>query len=96
MPYEGFKFAKKRPKWISDNLIELTKNRDASMKQYIKTRTEEDKMEVRRLRNMVNIALRNASNEYIKNRLETNGKKTKGFWKQIFYPQNQTTTILTI
>ena len=95
MPYEDFKFAKKTPEWISDDLIELMKNRDASMKQYIKTRTEEHKMEVRRLRNMVNIAIRNASNEYIKNRLETNGKKTKRFWKQIFYHKNQT-TILTI
>ena len=48
-----------------DDLIELMKNRDASLKQYIKTRSAEDKQEMRRLRNLVNIPTRNARNEYI-------------------------------
>ena len=80
---KDFKFAKQKPKWISDDLIELMKNRDASLKQYIKTRSEEDKKEMRRLRKFVTIATRNASNEYITAQLETHQKNPNKFWKQI-------------
>ena len=31
-PTKNFKFAKEKPKWISDDLIELMKNRDAALR----------------------------------------------------------------
>ena len=68
---------------MSDDLIEMMKNRDASLKQYLKSKKEDDKKEIRRMRNMVNIAIRNARNEYIKNQLEIHQKNPKKFWKQI-------------
>ena len=46
-PLKDFKFAKEKPKWMSDDLIELMKNRDISLKQYLKTKTEVDKIEMR-------------------------------------------------
>ena len=76
-PMKDFKFAKEKPKWMSDDLIELMKNRDISLKQYLKTKTEVAKKEMRRLRNMVNVAIRNAKNEYVKGQLEIHQKKTK-------------------
>ena len=78
-----FKFAKEKPKWMSDDLIELMKNRDISLKQYLKTKTEGNKKEMRRMRNMVNVAIRNARNEYVKGQLEIHQKNPKKFWKQI-------------
>ena len=82
-PLKEFKFAKEKPKWMSDDLIELMKNRDISLKQYLKARTEETKKEMRRMRNMVNVAIRNARNEYVKGQLEIHQKNPKKFWKQI-------------
>ena len=61
-PIKNFKFATEKPKWISDDLIELMKNRDAALKQYTKTKNDEDKVEMRRMRNMVNIAVKSARN----------------------------------
>ena len=80
---KDFKFAKEKPKWMSDDLIELMKNRDINLKQYLKTKTEVDKKEMRRLRNMVNVAIRNARNEYVKGQLEIHQKNTNKFWKHI-------------
>ena len=82
-PMKNFKFAKEKPKWMFDDLIELMYNRDISLKQYLKTKTEVDKKEMRRLRNMVNVAIRNARNEYVKGQLEIHQKKTKKIWKHI-------------
>ena len=82
-PMKDFKFAKEKPKWMSDDLIELMKNRDISLKQYLKTKTEVDKKEMRRLRNMGNVAIRNARNEYVKGQLEIHQKNPQKFWKHI-------------
>ena len=97
-PVKDFKFAKEKPKWKSDDLIELMKNKDISLKQYLKTKTEVDKKEMRRLRNMVNVAIRNARNEYVKGQLEIHQKKKKksGNISQISCPQNLKIKILTI
>ena len=97
-PMKDFKFAKAKPKWMSDDLIELMKNRDASLKQYLKTRKEDDKKEMRRMRNMVNIAIRNARNEYVKNQLETHQKTLRNFGNKylIFYPLRMIIKIMTI
>ena len=82
-PMKEFKFAKEKPKWMSDDLIELMKNRDISLKQYLKTKTEGNKKEMRRMRNMVNVAIRNARIEYVKGQLEIHQKNPKKIWKQI-------------
>ena len=39
-PVNNFKFAKEKPTWISDDLIELMKNRDAALKQYTKIKSD--------------------------------------------------------
>ena len=46
-PIKNLKFAKEKPKWMLDDLIELMKNRDISLRQYLKTKTEVDKKEMR-------------------------------------------------
>ena len=48
-PIKNFKFARERPKWMTDDLIELMKNRDIALKNYIKTKKDEDKIEMRRM-----------------------------------------------
>ena len=82
-PLKDFKFAKERPKWISDDLIELMKNRDKALQQYKRTKSDEDKNKMRRMRNMVNVAVKAARNDYVKTQLDTHQKDPKKFWKNI-------------
>ena len=82
-PLKDFKFGKERPKWISDDLIELMKNRDKALQQYKRTKSDEDKNEMRRMRNMVNVAVKAARNDNVKTQLDTHKKKNKKFWKNI-------------
>ena len=46
------------------------KERDRSLKEYLKSRPENDKKEMRRLRNLVNITVKNARAEFVKDQLE--------------------------
>ena len=49
----------------------------------IKSRSENDKKEMRRLRNLVNISVKNACAEFVKDQLETHKNDTKKFWKEL-------------
>ena len=82
-PLKDFKFAKEKPKWISDDLIELMKNRDKALQQYKRTKSDEDKIEMRKMRNMVNVAVKAARNDYVKTQLDTHQKDPNKFWKNI-------------
>ena len=54
-----FKFAKSRPSWLTNDLINLMKERDRLLKVYQKSKQENDKKEMRKLRNLVNISIKN-------------------------------------
>ena len=68
-PEKTFKFAKNRPTWLTNDLINLMKERDRCLKAYLKSRMEIDKIEMRRMRNLVNISVKNARADFVKAQL---------------------------
>ena len=91
-PMKTFKFSKDKPKWLSNDIIILMKERDRCLRKYAKTRLEQDKINMRQVRNMTNIAVKNARAEYIKEQLELYKNDPKKFWKHIstIIPNNKT------
>ena len=82
-PEKTFKFAKNRPVWITNDLINLMKERDRCLSKYLSTRLEVDKTEIRKMRNLVNITVKKARAEYVRDQLETHKNDSKKFWKEI-------------
>ena len=70
-PEKTFKFAKNRPVWITNDFINLMKERDRCLSKYLSTRLEVDKIEMRKMRNLVNITVKKARAEYVRDQLET-------------------------
>ena len=69
-PINHFKFAKERPPWLTDDLVNLMKERDRCLTKFRSTKLEIDKIEMRRMRNLVNITVKNARAVFIKDQLE--------------------------
>ena len=92
-PEKTFKFAKNRPSWLTNDLINLTKERDRSLKVYQKSKQENDKKEMRRLRNLVNLSVKNARADFGKDQLKTHKDDPKKFWKELntLIPNSKTT-----
>ena len=82
-PIKLFKFSKEKPTWLTNDFMLLMKERDQCLRKYTKTRLEIDKMEMRRIRNLVNISVTNSRADYIKDQLETHKNDPKKFWKNI-------------
>ena len=82
-PEKNFKFAKNKPVWISNDLINIMKERDRCLQTYLSTRLEAYKKEMRRMRNIVNISVKNARADYVKDQLETHKNDSKKFWKEL-------------
>ena len=59
-PLKEFKFSKDKPVWFTHDLIILMKHRDECLKQYARTKTEEDKIKMRKARNSTNVAVKAA------------------------------------
>ena len=53
------------------------------LKCFLKSKLENDKIEMRRMRNLVNIAVKNARADYIRDQLETHKNDPKKFWKEL-------------
>ena len=75
--------AKNRPSWLTNDLINLMKERDKLLKVYQKTKQENDKKETRKVRNLVNISIKNACADFVKHQLETHKDDPKKFWKEL-------------
>ena len=72
-----------KPIWLTHDLIVLMKNRDSCLKQYTKTKREEDKIRMRMARNTANVAVKAARADYIKEQLKIHCNDPKKFWKNI-------------
>ena len=82
-PLKMFKIKQEKEPWISNQLIELIKDKDHALK---KAKNKKDPMlwtEAKRLRNSCTKRLREARAEYIKDNLENNMGNQKKFWKNI-------------
>ena len=82
-PEKNFKFAKSRPNLLTNDLINLMKERDRLLKIYQRTKQESDKKEMRKIRNLVNISIKNARADFVKDQLETHKDDPKKFWKEL-------------
>ena len=65
-PVKEFKFSNDKPDWLTNDIILLMKERDRCLRKYAKTKLENDKIEMRKIRNLVNISVKNARASYIK------------------------------
>ena len=82
-PMKKFKFSSEKPKWLNNDIILLMKERDRCLNQYTKTRLEKDKKDMRKARNITNLAVKNARAEFIKEQLEFYKNDAKKFRKSI-------------
>ena len=80
-----------RPNWLSNDLKNLMKERDRSLKLYLKSKLENDKKEMRRMRNLVNIAVKNARADFVKEQLENHKNDPNKFWNSLI-PNSKTTS----
>ena len=82
-PLKVFKIKQEKEPWISNQLIELIKDKDYALK---RAKNKKDPMlwaEAKRLRNHCTKRLREARAEYIKDNLDNNLGDQKKFWKNI-------------
>ena len=82
-PIQNFKIKNYRPDWMTNELIEFSKDRDYY---YCKAKKEgdEDSWNIAKyLRNVVNAGIRQAKREFIFNQLKENSCNYKKFWKTI-------------
>ena len=59
------------------------KERDRCLQIRLKSKSEIDKKKMRRMRNMVNTAVKNARADFVKEQLETYKNDPKMFWKEL-------------
>ena len=83
IPVKTFKFRKSKPEWMAGDLIEYMKDRDVALKKATRTKDPNDKRLARRARNRVNLLIRNAKNDFVKEKLENYSDNPKKFWQQI-------------
>ena len=82
-PVKTFKFSDNKPKWLTNDIILLMRERDRCLRKFTKSKLEQDKISMRKARNLSNLAVKKAKSEYIKEQLETYKNDPKKFWKHI-------------
>ena len=82
-PLKTFKIKQDKEPWLSNQLIELIKDKDYALKRAKSTKDPVLWNEAKRLRNNCTRRLRDARADYIKENLENNMGNQKKFWKNI-------------
>ena len=77
VPKRDYKVKKEKPAWLTDELLNMKNDRDYFFKKAKITGDKEDWFVARNLRNRVNISMRVAKADYIKDQLERNRKDPK-------------------
>ena len=97
-PIKKFKFSKEKPRWLTNDIILLMKERDRCLNKYIKTKLEKDKMAMRKARNLTNLAVKNARADFIKEQLISYKNYPKKFWKNnaLIIPNKKSCTAQTL
>ena len=83
IPVRTFTFPKSKPEWLVGELIEYMKDRDSLLKIARRTKLAADKKEANRARNKVNKLVKNAKNNFVKEKLNDYLNNPKKFWEQI-------------
>ena len=77
-PLKKFRFAREKPAWMTDELIEIIKDRDRALKRTTITKSQRDVAHVRQVRNLTNTVIKSARAEFIKSQLDLKQKDPKG------------------
>ena len=83
IPIKEYKVNDDIPAWLTEELLNLKKDRDYFFKKAKITGDDGDWFVARNLRNRVNIAMRTAKSDYIKDQLNFNRDNPKKFWNLI-------------
>ena len=79
-PVRNFKFGSSKPGWLSNDLMELMKDRNHALKRASKSKNENNKKYARNIRNLVNHQIKKARSDYVQEQLNTLKDKPKKFW----------------
>ena len=82
-PLKTFKIKKYKEPWITQELLELIKQKDVRLKKAKRTKSVDDWNVAKRLRNDCLARIRRAKADFVKSELGENMKDSKKFWKNI-------------
>ena len=82
-PIKTFKVKRYKEPWITQELLELIKDKDVCMKKAKKTGYDRDWIRAKRLRNECVTKIRKAKSDFINSELDTHKNDSKKFWKNI-------------
>ena len=82
-PKKVFRSKENTPAWLTHDLINLAKDRDAMWVQAARSNSEADWTTARQLRNWSNNAVKAAKANYVKNELNNTANDSKKFWRNI-------------
>ena len=82
-PLKTFKIRKFKEIWVTNEILELIKDKDAALHKAKRTNSETHWTAARRLRNNCVAIVRKAKSDFIKNELNENITDSKKFWKQV-------------
>ena len=83
VPSKEYKVKSEKPAWLTDELLNMRNDRDYFFKKAKISGDDGDWFVARNMRNRVNIAMRAAKTEYIKDQLVYNKNNPKKFWNLI-------------
>lgn len=82
-PYKTYNDRVKLSPWISQDLLELIKNRDRLYKIAKSTKLDGDWVAARRIRNKCNLGIKCAKEEYVKQQLAIHENDPRKFWQTL-------------
>ena len=82
-PVREFSFKKEKPPWLTHDLIELIKDKDHLLTRARKSKKEDDKINARHARNLVNALIKRARSDFVREQLDTHRNDPKKFWEII-------------
>ena len=82
-PVREFSFKKEKPPWLTHDLIELIKDKDHLLNRARKSKKEDDKINARRARNLVNALIKRARSDFVKEQLDIHRNDPKNVWETI-------------
>ena len=80
-PVHEFSFKKEKPPRLTHDLIELIKDKDHLLTRARKSKKEDDKINARPARNLVNALIKRARSDFVKEQLDTHRNDPNKFWE---------------
>ena len=82
-PIKQFSIKKYKEPWITNELLELIKDKDSALRKAKKSKTKRDWNHAKRLRNECLSKVRKAKCDFVKNELNNNMNDSRKFWRNL-------------